>query len=499
MKTKPAFTFLCLVGLLWTGEVGAEPTAGVSDKAPRRPRLAVQELKDQQLTDKDLAKYDAALAKLEKRPPAAASLSEEVATALRSLQQGNVELEFKQYRRALDTFSEAWSKLLTAWRAQPKQVPGQLGQLKDHFSALAAALKDDPAVALAMLNTLDQPYAEGAALAGKAKRDSVYAAPLAELWSALTRDYELERASLEQALFWIGPAPQHALIDRPLDREQKQEYAAALGGVEAAFEQLRERVRPGEVSMGTGGGLPDASGPPMGGLAPPDDGPDQGRGRRGAAGRLGQGRHPPRQRDARAERARGNPPPDLGQRTQQWVVGLPYKREPLMAFLEAQAHARFGQEKRALAASRQGWAGLLRCYHQEPTVAADYDDDTHLEMLDVLQKYDPVRALIFVEQLDDLYRQVASGYPPVAFEIADRWLALSDQLPLPAASLEKAIKWVDTANRAKGRNDSIYTPKLAKLKQELAALKKEPAADKSVPPTTKPAPAGNRTEGIKNH
>jgi|GEM_PF-2959269 len=469
MKNPFRLKAIFVLPFLWMPLLYGQPQRMASAPTMRRPELQSRPLTNKTLTDKEKQRYATKLASTKKRSKISARLPEETAKALRFLQQANVDLEYGQEQLANQTCQEAWKSLAASWKNEPSLMGGQSKYLRKHFASLKSFIRDDAAAALTLLNDLNPFYVEGLTVIKDSKQSQQYVNPLAEVWSQLTREFELDQSHLATAVDWIAIDPTNALINKRLKRQEQIEYQAALVQAETEFDRLKETLR-------CGYGTPNVPPEPVrdrGGVNPP-----------GAAEQLQRALDNAKQRDRRtAVRRSGVGGTVPSQESQLLLLAIENKRVPFTMFYQALVHARYAQEKSALLTSRRAWTVLLHQYRKEPQSIAAYDGDIHLELLDDLQSRDPVRAWVLMGQLEEVYQQAASVNPAFVLDIADHWIDLTERLPLDGASLTRVAGWLQQASQIERGPGGIYTQKLQVIQKQMAD--REKPHPQPLPPNTK--------------
>jgi hypothetical protein len=236
---------------------------------------------------------------------------------------------------------------------------------------------------------------------------------------------QLDKDAMEKGSFWVLKYPQAAIADRPIAAEARSQYESELAqasvNINARLRELAQRQLVGRGAQ------------PM----DPNTAPDT-----------------------------------VDPATALVINALDAKRGPIIRFTEADVHFKYGQFRRGIEATNEGWKELLEFYRSNPGAVLPADTGAHFETLDRLAGLNLVQALVLLDQTDPAYRGMGPIDPLFGVRVADTWAKMVN-LPLNPPMLTKAAFWFTYVSKQHKDISAKYAPQLEILKQKLEQAKGE--------------------------
>lgn len=420
--------------------------------------LKARELENKPLEERDQKKYDGQITRFQKRVDAAQGRSDQALVASARFDQGAFELDSGQEAAAGETFEQAWQAANSAAQGDVRAALRVLPHTRKHLKVIGGLVAKDPELVLAIMTRLAPAHEQCYQAIELASAKRQYAASLADVWVGLMQQGEMDDETMKTGAFWLLEVPEMIMVNQPLSPADRGKYEQELTFAQIQLEDFRRQV-----------------------------------GRRGPGGPRG---GPPgvnvneqlRQLQQQVEQQGGAYGPRGPRPGAEAVTDA--KRGPLVKFAEAQVQLKYGQFRDAVKSATEGWEGLVQYYRQNPQGFSPDDVDLHFAGLDEAIHRSPVHALLFMEQLDKVYRAVAQANPLIGLKVADLWSRLTTRLDLKRTdTLEKGVFWLEAAIKQDKELEQQYESTLQKLKTNLEAAKQAEEAEKERAKAGRASPA----------
>ncbi len=413
---------------------GGAPIGGLGATV-LRPR----KLENRTLDEKEQKKYDALKASAEKRAAAGNrsatnNPAQEVMTTLRT---ASTQLHNGQELDAAESYTKAWEAMAVLVK-DPKGASAGIGQARTHLREFQNLTGKDPQLVLALMTELAEKQKQAFESVENAKLKPQLASPIAMVWAQLMQMGQLDKESLTLGAAWVMLFPQMVIADRALSEEQGAEYDRQLTQlslqVTAKLRQMAERQL---LAMATQQRGPAVRPMPPQGVNPGAEAPE-------------------------------SVDPMLAQA----IAAMDSKRSAITRFMEADIHFQWGQFRRGVSATAEGWKELLEFYRGNARSITPLDAQAHFDTLDQTAVRNPVQAVVLLDQLDPAYRGMAQMDRFFAPGIADHWMKLSPGLPLNSAMLDRALFWVSSASKLGKEQETQYKQAIEDLGKKLSEARK---------------------------
>jgi hypothetical protein len=140
--------------------------------------------------------------------------------------------------------------------------------------------------------------------------------------------------------------------------------------------------------------------------------------------------------------------------------------------MQADIAFRFGQFRDGMTATLSAWRELLEHYRGNAGNISPADTEIHFESLSQIAGLNPIQALVVLDQVDPMYRNMLQADRFFGMKVADLWAKMASTLPLSPPMLVKAGFWLEHVSKQHKDAASRYSNSLADVKQKLEAARK---------------------------
>lgn len=421
---------------------GKPPTIGGQPVAPGErdtlKRIDPRDPIDKPIEDRKRSQYEARLERLKERAGESDRDGVDLDMVNLLLNAGEIHLAFGQENTALDAFHAAWDEMVKMWKDNPRGMPRAARYIAKHFREMDKLIEEDPELALAYMIDLAPLHRDGYVIARETRVVNRYMEPIAASWVAFLDEGQLPPAPLDEAAFWALKIPDKVMKNRQLSDLEEEAYELELAQAETELDRMKQRER-----------FKDETG-----LEAPRGG--------NVAERMNNAR---RQRGVTPGAPQGAGPAGANAALERDLLMLESKREAFTDFARYRAHLKYGQYAPASRAANSAWRALYSYYRSNPTGYDNLDTKIYFDELRALSNRDPIRAALFMTNVDDLHRRVADAKLAIAKSITDQWAEIANRIPLSGKPIEDAMYWMEAMSKQGPDFEASYAAMLEKLKE----------------------------------